>query len=1016
MKIELFLDGKAVEINKDIDFVLNKQYTELSDLTSIIVDYSKTIKIPMTPKNNELFNYIYKLDHQVLGDLSYVNYDPAQRIPMTMTYNGNLVMEGYAVLNSVDMKSRMYEINLYGQLGKIFSDMKEKTLEGYHSYDNGMFMPIIMNTGYIRKSFLSDRHSLDWNSPYWTDFFGFAPQLYGNSDVIDTKSFEVCKDNSVLNFVDIINERRGIDYADTYVGDGLDFNQYGEIRTYMTRPYVYVDKLIQLVKNEINVSDYDGYKLELDPDWFNSNNPYFNEYCYFPGRESIVDKGKSVSGFVTWDTSQRTLTFPMTYLPSANTSGLEDYRYTTSGTLAKIQTLDGSDDLDCQISLNCDNIIIRDRVNGTEKYDVDDFKSKGAWAFYNLPSSGSLPIRYIGIYDDMDNLLYKLYLCADTIYSVSHSTSFLSVNHTVWTHSGMWGKLKSRDSRNIVPNATTWVNSGVSREYCEVVQAYSFGNIILPTNKFRFKMGCDLISANTGNVIKANVTMSDYQTLCPFKNNKFTQAGALWANSGSTFNQWFRPIGQVDVTSLTYRSGSKWTIKDVLGGDFNPFTWLIDYVKKFRLFFDIDYHTKTITLKADYFKDVEYKKVIVDYDKEVVIEPLIDTYNKVTYGYADNDSKKGNQYKKRYNVVYGDMNISTGINIGTETQKLIPNDEESVFVPTLLNALNWPNLSCYYPQTPITVPQIKYGNILITNRIINTLNKDGEIEYYPFYCFRLGNYHNQIQPNVPFYRISDDSPEQKRTGKYAYLDKRIQSEAGTSNIWYNKAEGIYDGYTFNYLEQLSEIPQFENYIVKEVDSKSVITPRTSSRARAQIAELTRPIEIVDDRYKEVAFDENNLGVFEGMIVEDEPVKEEILIEDPITNDPIIITRPERPITSPNPGDGEVGSNVVSYNYLYWSTFGVPQEVYNGNVPSSLVSYSVFNRWKNYLNEIFNINNKKVTCYIRMSYPEFINFKFNQLFVIDNNVFLVNKIMDFNPNSTEPTKVELLQISDVKNLR
>ena len=52
----------------------------------------------------------------------------------------------------------------------------------------------------------------------------------------------------------------------------------------------------------------------------------------------------------------------------------------------------------------------------------------------------------------------------------------------------------------------------------------------------------------------------------------------------------------------------------------------------------------------------------------------------------------------------------------------------------------------------------------------------------------------------------------------------------------------------------------------------------------------------------------------------------------------------------------------------------------------------------------------------MTYPDFINFKFNQLFVIDNCVFLVNKIIDFNPNSTEPTKVELIQISDVNNLK
>ena len=56
----------------------------------------------------------------------------------------------------------------------------------------------------------------------------------------------------------------------------------------MTRPYVYVDKIIQLVQNEINNGDFNGYTMTLDPDWFNSTNPYYKDLCFFPGNESIV--------------------------------------------------------------------------------------------------------------------------------------------------------------------------------------------------------------------------------------------------------------------------------------------------------------------------------------------------------------------------------------------------------------------------------------------------------------------------------------------------------------------------------------------------------------------------------------------------------------------------------------------------------------------------------------------------------------------------------------------------------
>ena len=163
-----------------------------------------------------------------------------------------------------------------------------------------------------------------------------------------------------------------------------------------------------------------------------------------------------------------------------------------------------------------------------------------------------------------------------------------------------------------------------------------------------------------------------------------------------------------------------------------------------------------------------------------------------------------------------------------------------------------------------------------------------------------------------------------------------------------------------------------------------------------------------------------------MSVEDDEIpkpvtKGEVVGGDEITTDEIVTIEYTDPVTGhkkvirrPKASSSTVEEE--TQNFLYWTTFGVPKEVYNGYLPSNIDNYSIYNRWKNYLNEIFNVHNKKVTCYVRMTYPDFINFKFNQLFVIDNCVFLVNKIIDFNPNSTEPTKVELIQISDVNNLK
>lgn len=903
MKIELFLDGHQVEINQDIDFVLNKQFTELTDLTSIIVDYSKTIKVPMTPHNNELFNYIYKLEHQVIINTDIITYDPSRKISMAMTFNGSLVMEGYALLNSIDLKDKMYEINLYGQLGKIFSDLKEKPLKGsndgitpaYHIPANGWSKNVNMHTYNIERSFKNQTHTLNWNSQDWTDFFGFAPQLLGDSDVINKDCYEAYTNNEIKKFADDINTTRGIDYADVYVKDGFDLNQYGEVRTYTCRPYVYVDKIIQMVQAEINQGDYDGYSMVLDNDWFNAGNPYYYNMVFFPGTESLVDGGNSTFGQVTWDNTERTLYFPYSYLPTASNIDLDGYTYTTSGKVMTIAATSG--DTTATITLNADGIIVRDVVEGVG--DTTNFNTTGKWAFYNNPDMDKFTLRYIGVYDGNGVLIHKLYLCDDKVELVRIGMG------SAWTHYtkyNVWSILKSMNPKNVVPNSTTWVNGSVSNDYCEVTQLYNFGNLVLNNNSFQFKLQCDLIDLSNGVLVSENIAYTSLQPLCPFRSNWRT---AVFKNN-SQWSSFFCPVPSVSVSSNNFRSRSIWTIYDILGNDFNPFTWLIDYVKKFRLFFDIDYMTKTITLKRGYFNNITYKQVDVDYSKDITIEPIVDKYSIIDFGYATNESRKGVQYKKTYSKEYGDEIITTGLNINNERLSLISNKDEGVFIPVKMNCINWPNLN--------SNNNIRFSSILPTNSVITTLDSGNTIQYFPFYAFRTAN--AATTPTTPLY-LTDDSPNQKNSGEYCYLEH----SAG----WQSAVETTEDGNNVYYEVSVYSMPQFDNYIIF--------------------------------------------------------------------------------------------GNADSDDVFYWVTFRMPREVYNGFYFDNDYNEDIYeDRWRKYLDEIFNIQNKKITCYVRMSYPEFINFKFNQLFVIDNCTFLVNKIIDFNPNQVGPTKVELIQISEVTNLQ
>ena len=93
------------------------------------------------------------------------------------------------------------------------------------------------------------------------------------------------------------------------------------------------------------------------------------------------------------------------------------------------------------------------------------------------------------------------------------------------------------------------------------------------------------------------------------------------------------------------------------------------------------------------------------------------------------------------------------------------------------------------------------------------------------------------------------------------------------------------------------------------------------------------------------------------------------------------------------------------------TFAVPAESFT--YQSYTDKTDIFNEiWKDYLNERYNVQNKKVTCYVRMTQSDFTQFDFNNFVLIGNQLYMVNKIFDYNPDELL-TKVELITIQNIK---
>ena len=55
----------------------------------------------------------------------------------------------------------------------------------------------------------------------------------------------------------------------------------------------------------------------------------------------------------------------------------------------------------------------------------------------------------------------------------------------------------------------------------------------------------------------------------------------------------------------------------------------------------------------------------------------------------------------------------------------------------------------------------------------------------------------------------------------------------------------------------------------------------------------------------------------------------------------------------------------------------------------------------------------VTCYLKLTPSDYANFDFNHFITIENQLYMVNKIYDYDITNDESTKVDLITIQDIK---
>lgn len=357
--IQLYLEDELVDMTDVINIPLNKTFETLSDPATINNDFSKTIKIPVSVRNNEVLGNAFRLDKMIIVKAGAKNIgqylDPTKKIKFKLLNNGDLIMEGYAKLSLVDYSAndRFYTINLFGVLGDLFhkllnvatvakfcpdlsevdiwKDKDAAELQPYAQAFNKRTNKMVDNEAaklapddyiwrdmryFIADDYLSGNKTVSaqyikecWESTPSNDvdksklenikedgrdfdIVGFMPTHHGFPNNFDPTSYEHHDNqtgfNKTMQFTDTADANSGFNTA-ALIGNGLTEEQFQQFISWQQKPYIYINKLFMLFQKQMenNPDLFDGYKLEIDPRWASYDadtnmytNPYWYKLCY----------------------------------------------------------------------------------------------------------------------------------------------------------------------------------------------------------------------------------------------------------------------------------------------------------------------------------------------------------------------------------------------------------------------------------------------------------------------------------------------------------------------------------------------------------------------------------------------------------------------------------------------------------------------------------------------------------------------------------------------------------------
>lgn len=896
--LRLFLQNYEIELTEDIQVAITKQFEDITNPTSIINDWSKTVKIPATSQNNKIFGHLNNVDKLTVSGSGSIGvyFDPYKKIDFRLQWGDAIVMTGYA--KNVSCDKDYYNLTLNGELGKVFQEMKKITFD--KTTDDTKYL--IDGSQYIDETINKDLIYRLWNNEpdfenlnliekyIWSfnattgekvkqinvayktqNYLGFAPNNSFESD-FDYKTFQKDGQNTSMKLSEVLDEKaravgNGKDdnnddivdndddnyqtvvgiAADTVIGDGMLPRDIGEYRSYMQLPYIYWNKLFQIFTKK--AKEITGYDCILNQDWFNKTNPYWTRLVYML-KKLGDDKNAKMHNVFSQSMGTYTNNGHNSYTPSFKSPGV--WKEFTNSDIESIKTDFKNNKFD---TINFTSLLpLNIKINNCQ-YTISG----------SVPAQQTIATQNYAIFANgyRFNVVFRVKNSNGTVvYTLPEVPLYTSFNGRFNYDNGVvidnFPKVK-----NGYYETNINIPFGLYINRSEVGESFSIEYTIYSVSP-REDVDIIFYGTNTGDYSITSVP-SDGVVLVP--------AEIVFTATNTTLD-----------TSNTKRSFSGFTLNDLWNNEVNLFDEILNYCKMYRIGIFCDYFNKQLIFKPlnSYFNDyiIEDWTERVDLSKDYHIEPITFDNKYVKFNYSKNETELNKQYNDKFGLNFGEYKLTTQYEFNTSEKELFKNVKS--VIPTTDMVLSWENLYDYL-KIVYTLP----AEITISNKDKDNKTKDVFGSMLFFNSNRVFDNTNGLRP----VSITDDTDFQTLNKTYFYTQ--------------NGQEGRY--------------------------IKSLKYPE---------------LDIVYDKHL--------------------------------------------------------------------CTFATPLENYTYKANSYNNKTAIYeNFWKNYLNERYNVQNKIVTCYIYLKPGDYINFSFNKFVKINNQIYMVNKIYDYDITSSAPTKVDLITIQNIE---